>query len=64
MKQIDWLMTRKILWFISKWLDGSISLEKLSEELGYNYYEFVERWPVFLEIERKISDWHDLELTR
>jgi len=32
---------------IAKWLNREISLEKLAEELGYNFYEFVERWPVF-----------------
>jgi len=32
---------------IAKWLNREISLERLTEELGYNFYEFVERWPIF-----------------
>lgn len=34
---------------IAKWLNREISLEKLAEELGYNFYDFVERWPIFLD---------------
>lgn len=59
MKQIDWLMTGKILGFMAKWLDSEISLEKLAEELGYNFYDFTKRWPIFLEIERKLKDLYD-----
>lgn len=38
---------------IAKWLNKEISLERLTEELGYNLYEFVERWPIFRNFDKE-----------
>jgi len=40
-------LTKHIINAVAKWLNKEISLEKLVEELGYNFYDFVERWPIF-----------------